>query len=300
MALNTKGKCDECSCGAEDVDVSTVLTILDKHIKDRAALISILEQIQAEYGYLPEAALRLVSEKTGCSMVDIYGVATFYRSFSLKPRGKHHVCVCMGTACHVRGSQIVAEKCEEQLGISAGETTADREFTLETVNCLGACALGPIVVVDGHYFPHVSSSKVRGILDRAKSGLDKIDIKSDKRIIHLEVMCTHCGRSLMDPDHPIDDVPSIHTLVSFDGMRGYVRLSSLYGSYAVESEIDTPVGTRVEFFCPHCRGSLKGTTTCPECGALMATMRVSGGGIVQACSQRGCTGHSLDLISNIP
>ena len=113
-------------------------------------LIAILEQIQAKYGYLPESKLKEVSETTGKSMVDIYGVATFYRAFSLKPRGKHLVSVCQGTACHVRNSTAVADEFCKKLDVKPGNTTNDKEFTLETVNCLGACALGPIVVVDGH------------------------------------------------------------------------------------------------------------------------------------------------------
>jgi NADH-quinone oxidoreductase subunit E len=295
MALNTKGTCRECSCGAEDVDLSPVLKILDKHIEDRAALISILEEVQNEYGYLPEAALRLVAKETGCSLVDIYGVATFYHSFSLKPRGKFIISVCMGTACHVRGGPAVAEEFERQLGIKAGETTPDMQFTLETVNCLGACALGPIVTVGGHYFSHVNTAKVRQIISKAISGLDKIDVKADKRIIHLEAMCPHCDESLMDPEHPIDEAPSINTLINYDGTRGWVRLSSLYGSYNIESQYATPPGASVDFFCPHCEAKLVTKARCPECGAPMLSMRVKGGGIVQACCQRGCKGHILNL-----
>jgi NADH-quinone oxidoreductase subunit E len=104
-------------------------------------------------------------------MVDIYGVARFYRSFSLKPRGKHLICACLGTACHVRGAPSVVEEFERQLNIKAGQTTADKEFTLETVNCLGACALGPIVVVDNHYFSNVDMAKVKHILEKVRVGL---------------------------------------------------------------------------------------------------------------------------------
>ena len=129
--------------------------ILEKHTENRGRLIAILEEIQAEHGYLPETLLRKVSDQTGYSIVDVYGVATFYRSFSLKPRGKHLIFACLGTACHVRGAPRVVEEFERQLGIKAGQTTEDKEFTLETVNCLGACALGPVVVIDGHYFSQV-------------------------------------------------------------------------------------------------------------------------------------------------
>jgi NADH-quinone oxidoreductase subunit E len=155
----------------EDVDSRDILRILEKHTKDRGGLIAILEEIQAEYGYLPEKALRIVSDETGRSLVDIYGVATFYRSFSLEPRGKHLICACLGTACHVRGAPRVVEEFERQLDIEAGQTTADKEFTLETVNCLGACALGPIVVVDNHYFSNVDTAKVKHILEKVRAGL---------------------------------------------------------------------------------------------------------------------------------
>ena len=135
------------------------------------ALIAVLEEVQNEYGYLPEDALRAVADQTGRSLVDIYAVATFYRSFSLSPRGRHVICACLGTACHVRGAPMVVEEFERRLGVKVGETTPDGEFTLETVNCLGACALGPIVVVDGRYFSNVDTAKVKGILRDVRAGL---------------------------------------------------------------------------------------------------------------------------------
>ena len=130
-----------------------------------------LQAIQAREGYLSEESLRALSRQIGRSLVDIYGVATFYRSFSLKPRGKHLICACLGTACHVRGAPRIAEELERQLGVKAGQTTPDGQFTLETVNCLGACALGPIVVVDGRCFPNVHASGVGAILAKARTGL---------------------------------------------------------------------------------------------------------------------------------
>jgi NADH-quinone oxidoreductase subunit E len=134
-------------------------------------MIDMLQALQAREGYLSEESLRALSRRTGRSLVDIYGVATFYRSFSLKPRGKHLICACLGTACHVRGAPKIAEELERRLAIKAGQTTPDGEFTLETVNCLGACALGPVVVVDGRCFPNVHASSVGGILVKARAGL---------------------------------------------------------------------------------------------------------------------------------
>jgi len=272
-----------------------VINIVKEHNGRQGGLIAILEDIQNRYGYLPEETLRKVTEETGCSMVDIYGVATFYKAFRLKPRGKHLVTACQGTACHVRGAPAVIEEFEKSLGISVGETTPDKEFTLETVNCLGACALGPIVVVDGHYFPKVSKKKVSTIIDRVHEGLDKIDIKKDRRIFPLEVSCPRCNHGLMDPGHPIEGYPSIKVTVSFERMHGWLRMSSLYGSYTIESGSEIPEDTIVNFFCPHCHAELNSDPECSTCGAPMIPMAVRGGGMVFVCSRQGCKGHMLDL-----
>jgi NADH:ubiquinone oxidoreductase subunit E len=269
--------------------------IVEKHNGHEGELISILEQIQAKYSFLPEQALREVAEKTGRSLVDIYGVASFYRAFSLKPRGKHLVSVCLGTACHVRGGPGIAAEIQKQLGIKPGETTKDREFTLETVNCLGACALGPVVVADGHYFSKVRTSMVKGILQRVKAGLDKIEVETDERIFPVDVSCARCNHSLMDSTHEIDGHPSIRVTVSFGDKHGWLALSSLWGSYIVHSLYEIPQDTIVHVFCPHCHAEMIGGATCGDCGAPMIPMIVRGGGIVQLCSRRGCKGHLLDL-----
>ncbi|NLV39873.1 MAG: NAD(P)H-dependent oxidoreductase subunit E [Candidatus Hydrogenedentes bacterium] len=150
------------------IDEREILSIIGRHNAECGGLIAMLEEIQAVHGYLPEEALRLVARAGGRSLADVYGVATFYRSFSLKPRGRHYICACMGTACHVRCAPMVVEELERQLGIQSGETTEDGEFTLETVNCLGACALGPIVVVDGTYHSKVDAAGVRRILKKIR------------------------------------------------------------------------------------------------------------------------------------
>ena len=272
-----------------------ILGIVERHSGDRGGLIGMLQDIQAVYSYLPADALRIVAEQTGRSLVDVYGLATFYRAFSLTPRGKHLVSVCLGTACHVRGGPRVAEEVERQLDIRAGETTPDKMFTLETVNCLGACALGPVVVVDGHYFSGVNASKVRGILEKTKEGLDKIEIQADRRIFPLEVSCSRCNHSLMDSGHLVDGFPSVRITQSFGQQHGWLRLSSLYGSHNMEAEYEVPQDTVVHLFCPHCHTELVGATDCPECGVQMVPMIVRGGGIVQICPRRGCRGHILDL-----
>jgi len=273
----------------------SVSGIVEKHAGSRGGLIAILQDIQARYGYLPADALKTVAERTGRPLVDIYGVATFYHSFSLKPRGKHVCSVCLGTACHVRGGQVVAEEFARQLKVDAGGTTPDREFTLETVNCLGACALGPIVVADGHYFSNVAPAGVKDVVEKTRTGLDKVEVKTDQRIFPVEVSCARCNHSLMDREHPVDGHPSIRMTVAFDAVHGHIWLSSLYGSYNVESEQEIPVDTVVDLFCPHCHAHMTGSSNCPECRTPMAPMIVRGGGIVQICLRRGCKGHILDV-----
>jgi NADH-quinone oxidoreductase subunit E len=279
----------------ENMASDELSTIVDGCGSHQEGLISLLEQIQAKYGYLPREVLEEVSQRTGRSLVDIYGVATFYRAFSLKPRGRHLVSACLGTACHVRGGPAVVEEIERSLGVKAGETTPDNEFTLEAVNCLGACALGPVVVVDGHYFPKVRRADVKGILDRTRMGLDRIEIETDQRVFPVEVSCARCNHSLMDPNKEIDGYPAIKVTVSFGTKHGWMLLSSLYGSYEVQSQHEIPHDTLLHIFCPYCHAELIGGSKCGECKAPMVPMIVRGGGVVQICSRRGCKGHLLDL-----
>ncbi len=138
-----------------------------RQYKEKAIdLIQVLHNIQNEYNYLPEDVLRYVSRSLRIPLSKVYSIATFYAAFSLTPRGKHLCTVCLGTACHVRGAPAVLGRIEERLGIKAGETTNDNKFTLETVNCLGACALAPIVVIDGEYHGQTTVSKVDKLLEK--------------------------------------------------------------------------------------------------------------------------------------
>jgi NADH-quinone oxidoreductase subunit E len=127
-------------------------------------LISVLEEIQARHRYLPREAMILVSERLGLPLSQVYSVATFYNAFSLERHGKHSICVCQGTACHVRGAARIRAHLENKLGIQAGQSTPDWKYYLETVNCLGACALGPIVVADEHYHGQMTERKVDQML----------------------------------------------------------------------------------------------------------------------------------------
>lgn len=127
-------------------------------------LVEVLHDMQAAYRYLPEEGLHLVAETLGVAPIEVFRVANFYKAFSLTPRGRHTLTVCLGTACHVRGAPRLIDIVESQLGISAGETTDDGAFTLERVNCLGCCALGPVAVVDDVYHHHMTPNKLRRLI----------------------------------------------------------------------------------------------------------------------------------------
>jgi NADH-quinone oxidoreductase subunit E len=148
------------------IDISKTDAIIDQHGFEQRGLISLLLDIQAEYHYLPQEALQRVAERMDLPLIQVFQVALFYKAFSLKPRGEHLITVCMGTACHVRGGYQVLDRLETLLDVRAGETTQDGKYTLEAVNCLGACALGPIVVVDGAYEGQMAASRVDGLLKK--------------------------------------------------------------------------------------------------------------------------------------
>ncbi len=149
----------------DDEEQDTIERIIEKYGGDEANLIQVLQDVNLIYHYLPEHILRYVSSKMEVSLSRIYHVATFYSAFSLKPRGKHTVKVCMGTACHTRGAAQILDELERQLGIAAGGTTEDLMFSLETVNCLGCCALAPVVVIDEDYYS-TSPGKVASLLKK--------------------------------------------------------------------------------------------------------------------------------------
>lgn len=125
--------------------------ILDRYPGESRYLISLLQDIQAEYNYISPEAMNLVCDHVGVPVTQAWSVATFYKSFSLEPRGEHEVRVCLGTACHLKGGARLAEGLEMEMGVKRGGTTEDLKFSLETVNCLGACALAPVVMVDDDY-----------------------------------------------------------------------------------------------------------------------------------------------------
>lgn len=161
---------DGCEARALEVDLDKVREILKSHKAGRGGLIGILQETQAAYGYLPRAALTEISKTLKIPMSKIFGVVTFYAQFHLKPRGRHVIRVCLGTACHVRGGERILEKVGEVLGIQPGDTTGDLEFTLERVACLGACGLSPAMMIDDRTYGRLTSKKVEKILKDYSKG----------------------------------------------------------------------------------------------------------------------------------
>jgi len=139
--------------------------IIDSYGAARESLITVLQDANKAFNYLPEPILHRIATRLAVPYAEVYGAASFYKAFSLEPRGSHIIQVCMGTACHVRGAQRILEELERRLGVPAGGTTKDALFSLETVNCLGACALGPIVAVDGDCHGSMTTAKVPHLLD---------------------------------------------------------------------------------------------------------------------------------------
>jgi len=149
---------------SEIEDKQEITAIIGKYKAEEGQLIAILQDIQSRFYYLPKEALVQVSEAVNVPLSRVYSVATFFKAFSLEPKGRHTVSVCLGTACHVRGAPKVLEQIERKLKINTGETTSDFKFTLETVNCMGCCALGPVVRIDGKYFGQINTGQVASIL----------------------------------------------------------------------------------------------------------------------------------------
>jgi NADH:ubiquinone oxidoreductase subunit E len=147
--------------------------IIDDYGKRPGSTMLILNQVQAEMGHLSKPMQNYIAEKLNVPLKDVYGVVTFYSFFTMKPRGKHVVRVCMGTACHVRGAAKILDRFTEKLEIKAGETTPDRQITLETVNCLGACALGPVVVADNAYSGQMDIAKTDRLLKNLGHAAEK-------------------------------------------------------------------------------------------------------------------------------
>ena len=152
-------------------------TTMDNVLKGRRSqphmLVEVLQDVQDTYGYVPADAMKTVARELGVPVMEVYRVANFYKAFSLKPRGKNIITICTGTACHVRGSDLLIDQVKGQLKIEPGNTTGDGLFTLECVNCLGACALAPVVVQNETYHSHVSPGKIRKMIDTVRGKAKK-------------------------------------------------------------------------------------------------------------------------------
>jgi NADH-quinone oxidoreductase subunit E len=146
------------------METTRIDQIIDKHEAKASALVQVLLEIQSENHWLPKEALERVAERLQVPLSRIQHIVTFYKAFSLVPKGRHEIHVCMGTACHVRGAQRILDRVEDITGIKAGETDQDLKFSLETVNCLGCCALGPVMVVDGAYHGKMVPAKSEDVL----------------------------------------------------------------------------------------------------------------------------------------
>ncbi len=145
--------------------VKKIEEIIARYQDEKTPLMMILSDIQNEYGYIPLDVQEIVSEKTGIPVAEIYGVVTFYSFFSLQPKGKYVIGVCLGTACYVKGSQQVLDKFSEILGIKAGETSEDGLFTLDALRCIGACGIAPAITINGKVYPKVAVNQVPGIVE---------------------------------------------------------------------------------------------------------------------------------------
>lgn len=154
----------ECCCGGKSKEFDRLDEILQKYQGLKGSLIPVLQAVQNAYGYLPKDVMENMAEKMDIPISQIYGVATFYSQFHLKPRGKNIIRVCQGTACHVRGAKAILQELEDELKIKAGGTTPDLLFTLETVACIGACGLAPVLMINDNTYGRLTPESILGIL----------------------------------------------------------------------------------------------------------------------------------------
>ncbi len=157
-------KKNECKCGncGKNEEMEKILNI---YTNDKDNLIQILNEVQEHYGYIPKHAQTDISEYLNIPLAEIYGVITFYSRFTLKPKGKYHIAVCLGTACYVKGSQKIMDRLEERLNVKPGETTKDGKFSIEATRCVGACGLAPVFTVNGEVYGKATVQKLDQVLD---------------------------------------------------------------------------------------------------------------------------------------
>lgn len=158
----------KCCCGCVDERDNMLQEIIQKYKDTRGALIPVLHEAQDVYGYLPLRVQKIISEGLNVPLTEIYGVVTFYTQFSLKPKGKYKIQVCLGTACYVKGSGKILEKLKERLGINVGECTEDGKFSLDACRCVGACGLAPVMMINEEVYGRLTVDKIDEIIDKYK------------------------------------------------------------------------------------------------------------------------------------
>ncbi|MDM8526254.1 NADH-quinone oxidoreductase subunit NuoE [Desulfococcaceae bacterium HSG8] len=166
---------DEDVLAEEEAMLNDIISGIGKFEKERGNLIPVLQMIQEKHAYLPEASIKTVAEHLEIPACEVYGVATFYNQFRFHPPGKHPIKVCLGTACHVKSGDIILENFERKLGIKDGETTPDKEFSVERVACVGCCALAPVAIVSETVHGHMAPSKVEGLILRINMEREKAE-----------------------------------------------------------------------------------------------------------------------------
>lgn len=165
--MSNENKCC-CGCSQEDPRLAELMETIEQNRETKGALIPVLHKVQTIYGYLPEDVLQIVSEELKVPMTEIYGVASFYSIFSLEPKGEHIIRVCLGTACYVKGAQLLIDEISKDLKIEVGQTTPDGKFTLEACRCLGACGLAPVLTVGEKVYGRLVPESIPGILAEYK------------------------------------------------------------------------------------------------------------------------------------
>ncbi len=153
---------------APELDIDRVKKVIDSNAGHPESLITVLQDIQREFRYLPREALTEVAGALGVPLSKVYGVATFYNAFSLTPKGEKVIRVCQGTACHIKGADLILDQLESNLGLKPGETTPDLKYTVEVVNCVGACAMAPVMIVNAKYHGNVRCDQAAGLVKKAK------------------------------------------------------------------------------------------------------------------------------------
>ncbi|MDP4091766.1 MAG: NADH-quinone oxidoreductase subunit NuoE [Bacillota bacterium] len=161
-----------CCCGSADVMDQKLQEIIERYKDTNGALIPVLHEAQELYGYLPMEVQMKISEGLGITLSEIYGVVTFYTQFSLKPKGKNRISVCLGTACYVKGANHILDKLKEKLGIEVGDCTEDGKFSLDACRCIGACGLAPVMMINDDVYGRLTPDEIEGIIEKYKNRQD--------------------------------------------------------------------------------------------------------------------------------